>query len=380
MKSLEEPSKLHLLDSIYISQVAMFRHQDRETYQFSEHAIAVVSFAKRRLTLSELQHALAFGAHRSDDDQGIVHNDIKKFAQTLISSCLGLLIVEPETQLVQWAHESAYTLLSLPPPTREDSYFDRWHRMNLKDSLARKCALCLALPEFQSGPCGEVEMLKKRLSKYPFYKYACQYWAQHHPQKVDREIIFRFLKNSQSVNAAYEVYLVARETPKGIGSIPAMPHGITGMHLAALFGLEWIFKMLRDAGEKEFTVKDSNGHSPLWWAVDNKNTQVARHLVPEDRETAISLIKQGASELVDVLLGAGYDLNETGAWGRTLLQDAVIGENLNVARMLLDKGANIHTMDSKGDTPLAIALQKGQHQIIDESLNTGASTQNTTSR
>jgi ankyrin repeat protein len=86
----------------------------------------------------------------------------------------------------------------------------------------------------------------------------------------------------------------------------------------------------------------------------------------------------GKSDLVQMLLDVGFDLNRTGAWGRTLLHNAIMDDQAAIARNLLEKGAKVDKTDINGDTPLTLALQKEQRQIADVLLDMGASTRNTT--
>jgi hypothetical protein len=242
------------------------------------------------------------------------------------------------------------------------------------------CIACLAHPEFKSGPCRNDKLLKERLTRYPFYKYACEYWAQHVSTLKDKnkKLFWQFLENDQSIAAAYQVFVATQETPQGTGFSRVAPQGITGMHLAAHFGLEGILEQLIQTKANDITMKDSNGHTPLWWAAKHRMKETAKILIPRDYETVSSLVRLGDLDLVLLLLDAGYDLNRTGAWGRTLLHNAIMDDQSTIAHKLLEKGAKFDKKDINGDTPLVLALQRKERQIADVLLDMGASTQNTT--
>jgi ankyrin repeat protein len=106
--------------------------------------------------------------------------------------------------------------------------------------------------------------------------------------------------------------------------------------------------------------------------------ETAKILIREDYETVSSLVRFGDVDLVQLLLDAKYDLNRRGAWGRTLLHNAIMEDKPIIAHKLLEQDAEFDQADGNGDTPLALAPQKGQRQTADILLDMGASTKNTT--
>jgi hypothetical protein len=325
-----------------------------------------------------MRHALVVDQEKQGEPKADFNSNEEEFASALVSSCQGWLRIEAGTQLLTWVHTSASTSFRNSP-----NELDReGHPISFVKDIAGLCFFCLTLSEFGSGPCRDDEMLKKRLIEYPFYKYACEYWVDHASKAnlsdEDFGILLQFLQNNQNVSAAYEVFLVAREIPQGTCSDRDIPRGITGMHLAAYFGLQRILKRLIKAGADDLAVRDSNGHSPLWWAANNRMKETAKILIPKDYEAVHSFVRMGKSDLVQMLLDVGFDLNRTGAWGRTLLHNAIMDDQAAIARNLLEKGAKVDKTDINGDTPLTLALQKEQRQIADVLLDMGASTRNTT--
>jgi hypothetical protein len=377
MEFAHSPTTPYVLKQFYQEEAYRIRTQSKDSAQLSGFVFSLMFYAKRRLTLSEIRQALAVANHIQGKHNTALNYNEKEFASALVSSSQGWLQIEPETQLLTWVHESASASLRDPLSKDKDQ---RGLPISVPKDVASICFSCLALPTFRSGPCRDDKMLRERLTDYPFYEYACEYWAQHasEAENEDCEVLFQFLQNNQSVSAAFEVFLVARGIPQGIFSDRILPRGITGMHLAAYFGLQSILKKLIKARTDDLAVRDSNGHSPLWWAANNRMKETAKILIPKDHEAVHLLVRMGNSDVVQMLLGVGFDLNRTGAWGRTLLHNAIMDDQAAIARNLLEKGAKVDKTDINGDTPLTLALQKEQRQIADVLLDMGASTRNTT--
>ncbi|CAN9253428.1 unnamed protein product [Alternaria alternata] len=383
---VRSPSESSAFGSFYDREARRMKEQREDYAKLASQVLSLMSFAKRSLTLPEMQQALAF--YIRDKSKGLNSLDAydEGVADALVSSCRGLLKVKSRSQEVTWVHDSASVLvgpnasryfpseimLGFQEPLRSPGF--------LVNKLQNMCIACLAHSEFKSGPCRSDRLLEERLTRYPFYRYACRYWAQHVLPLKDKnkDLLFRFLENDQSVAAAYQVYLVTQEMPRGTGSSQAAPQGITGMHLVAHFGLHVILDELIKRRVDDVAAKDSNGHTPLWWAAKSRMKETAKILIPRDYETVSSLVRFGDVDLVQLLLDAKYDLNRRGAWGRTLLHNAIMEDKPIIAHKLLEKDAEFDHADGNGDTPLALALQKGQCQTADTLLDMGASTKNTT--
>lgn len=383
---VSSPSASSALGSFYSKEARRIMEQRVAYAKLASQVLSLMSFAKRNLTMPEMQHALALSTSQRNKGRSMLDVDDKSVANALISSCNGLLKIRSESQEVTLVHESA-SVLVMPDAS---GYFEPHMSFHLKrqlgiedfhfNKLQEICITCLTHSEFKTGPCRNERLLEERFTRYPFYKYACRYWAQHvlTLKEEHKELLWEFLRNEQSVAAAYQGFLTTQEMPRGTGSSHIAPQGITGMHLVAHFGLHEILKEFIERRVDDVAAKDSNGHTPLWWAAKSRMKKTAKILIPKDYETVNSIVRSGDMELVQLLLDAEYDLNRTGAWGRTLLHNAIMEDQPTIAHKLLQKGARYNEADINGDTPLTLALQKSQHQTTDILLDMGASTANTT--
>ena len=117
-------------------------------------------------------------------------------------------------------------------------------------------------------------------------------------------------------------------------------------------GIE-VVRMLLAKGA-DVNAPDSEGRSALWFAA-----------------------WQGQSEMVKVLLDKGADVNNSQNDGRTALRMAVVGGNslskqLEMVKALLDRGAKVNATDENGATVLMAAVGAGRPEIARLLLDRGA--------
>jgi uncharacterized protein len=90
--------------------------------------------------------------------------------------------------------------------------------------------------------------------------------------------------------------------------------------------------------------------------------------------TSAHAIAFGDLATTRALLDAGADPNEADGGGFTLLYEAVIGNRTEVARLPIERGAKINTVDPLGMTPLLYAASAdfGDSSMVDLLLGMGA--------
>ena len=82
-----------------------------------------------------------------------------------------------------------------------------------------------------------------------------------------------------------------------------------------------------------------------------------------------------ARETMEALIRHGHDVNRTDWWGRTLLQAEAAEGNLDRAKMLLDLGADLHSIDVQSHTnALGYAARQGRVEMVKFLLEQGADT------
>ncbi len=149
------------------------------------------------------------------------------------------------------------------------------------------------------------------------------------------------------------------------------------IHIAAKKGYKNIVEFFLNEG---ISINDTNqsGWTSLHYAAFSGELEVAKLLVAKGAnvraenaygQKPIDLTHYGKDDgykgVMELLLDKGEGkVNDTDEDGCTLLRYAVIIGNLEVIKFLIDKGANIHAKDNKGRTPLDLAREGGNTEVV----------------
>jgi ankyrin repeat protein len=142
------------------------------------------------------------------------------------------------------------------------------------------------------------------------------------------------------------------------------------LHVAAEQGRWPVAKLLIKNGA-DIDALDRNGHSPVYVALMAGRTQVVQHMLKmgaqiEPDELLAEAVRNGVADrdVVELMLEQGADINQLTSEGETPLILAVKkGERLLVKRLIL-YGADVNKPGNNGELPLAIAKTQGNDSII----------------
>lgn len=161
--------------------------------------------------------------------------------------------------------------------------------------------------------------------------------------------------------------------------------GQTALMLAVRTGVFDVVKLLVDHGANVNAVEQWRGQTPLMWAAADGKPEIVELLVKKgadvnaravvnDWENQITsepraqykpsggltpllyAARAGCLRCVSALLDGGADINKPNPDGVTPLMIAIDNQHYDVAKYLLEKGANPHTWDWWGRTALYIAV------------------------
>ncbi|KAL5088278.1 hypothetical protein Trisim1_006730 [Trichoderma cf. simile WF8] len=292
-------------------------------------ALAWVTFAKRQITTSELQHALA----TQDGMTTISHDDLPDLTD-ITSACVGLLTVDEESHIIRLVHYTAHEYLE----QTQNSWFP-----SAEESILRSCLTYLLLEVFKSGSCRSDESFEHRTQSFPLFLYAARFWKYHlsHNGEPMQEVI-RFLESQPNVEAWTQAWWVEKHHPLHKNYSQKFPSNSTALHAAVALGLTEVMKLLIERGHN-LNATDNHGLTPLSWASCG-----------------------GQEDVVELLIIAGAnlevkDLNH----GATPLFCAAAAGNAAVVKLLLEKGSDINARDFFSRTPLSFASLDGGKTTVE---------------
>src|SRR4029077_1436175 len=128
-------------------------------------AMSWITFSKRPLSTSELQHALAV-------TEGASTLDSRNLRQIglIISVCTGLVTVDTESDIIRFVHFT----------TQE--YFEQTARTwfpHAQTDITKTCVTYLSFDAFKTGSTPTKEDFTARLQSNVLYDYAARNWGHH---------------------------------------------------------------------------------------------------------------------------------------------------------------------------------------------------------
>ena len=320
-------------DHAYKEAMERIEGQVINSRELAKQALSWITCARRPLTTSELRHALAV-----EVDKSTLNKESLPEIRDIISMCAGLVTVDEKSQIIRLVH---YT-------TQE--YFDRtWTSWFPKAQIGitKVCVTYLLFEVFNTGFCPTDKEFKARLQSSVLYDYAAQNWG-YHARTVsinEEQLILRFLESEAKVSACSQA-MVASKTYSGDSQY--VPRKITGLHLAAYFGLrDPIIALLKNGHNPD--LKESYGRTPLSYAAERGHEEVVKLLLAKFRvnpdsksnneRTPLSYAAERGHEAVVKLLLAKYRVNPNFRTrnGLTSLSWAVEGRNAGIVKLLLAK-------------------------------------------
>ena len=163
--------------------------------------------------------------------------------------------------------------------------------------------------------------------------------------------------------------------------------GETPLLLASRYDHAQAARALLEGGA-DVNARDKRGFTPLMRAVLNGSVETVQTLMafkPDlnaqttdpDPDTSGSTalmyaVAKDRKEVVDMLLDAGADINESDVYVGSALTWAAYYDREDLVADLLDRGADPNVLNNVGGTPLIVAATKGSTRIVQMLLDHGA--------
>ncbi|KAI1331250.1 ankyrin repeat-containing domain protein [Xylariaceae sp. FL0255] len=324
------PSGSNALRQAYSDVMDRIESQTTDQIELAQQVLLWISCAKRPLTTVELQHALAVevGTHDIDPDNFPRIED-------MISVCAGLVIVDEESGIIQLVHHT----------TQE--YFEQTRSQWFPNADAYIATICMTYLSFSIfyAKIGQNDLeSRESLSFHKLYDYAAHYWGCH-AREAQTELngtIVDFLCAEPIVSRCSQAMMAAKDhCLSNYGQ--KMPEQMTGLHLAAYFGLRDVTAALLAIGYNP-DLKDAHGRTPLSYAAAGGHEAVV-HLL---------LVNDGVSpDSKDSIRGW------TPFWYAVAGVHIAVIERLHKVRTVNPDSTSMH-----GRTPLSWAAEKGYDAVV----------------
>ncbi|KAK5993398.1 Ankyrin repeat domain-containing protein 50 [Cladobotryum mycophilum] len=387
-----EDQKLKLLERAYIQTMKRVGDQKKGFQELAQNVLQLITCARRPLKTSEIQHALAVKVDEHKfDEENIIQIGL------MVSVCAGLVTVDEESDIIRFVH---YTTQEFFDQTK-----DRWFPKADAD-IARISIGYLSFDAFEGGRCqtddgseyscdSNTDMfeerrddLEQRLDDYCFYDYAARNWGYHCLEACKSDAIesseltsrvVQFLKSKNKMEASVQAMMSVKSL-RGYYS-QQVQNGLTGLHIAAYFGLSTAAEALILSGHN-IEVLDSDRRTAQPWAAGNGQETIIRLLIQKEAEIdsvdndnqtpLIWAVKKGHEAVVKLLIENKADVNFVGHNNQTPLLEAIHGRHKAVARLLINNKANVNFADKEGWSPLLWAVKKGHEAVVRLFIENGA--------
>ncbi|KAF5539776.1 nucleoside phosphorylase domain-containing protein [Fusarium napiforme] len=325
-------NKHKLLSGAYDTIMERINRQKLGLRELAIQVLSWITYAKRQLTIIELQHALATKQGNKTLDSGdIVPVD------DIVSVCTGLVTVDRGRDIIRLNHYTAQQYLH-----------DKLKELfpNAEFSMMTTCLTYLSFDVFRSGFCRTDEDFEERMRLNPFYHYSSWYWGSHayDIKTLSREAI-DFLESTTRVESSVQALMTSnlQSALWNPGYSQMVPRQVSGLHLTAFFGLE---DGVHVFGSSCWTLnaRDSHGRTALSYAAEKGHERVVKLLLDK--------------------VGLDVDSNDKG--DRTPLWWAAMRGHEAIVKLLLDTGkVDVDAQDRKGRSPLRCAVERGHEAIVE---------------
>jgi ankyrin repeat protein len=354
-------------------------HQPGYQADLARATLAWMAFAYRPLTPAELCHAIAMDL---SDDQSDLSQDYIPKVGLLVSRCAGLVTVDEQANVVRPVHYTTQEYLQ--------HNMEKWFP-DCKKRLASTCLSYLLLDEFKRGgrepdeddEDDEDELNQDRLRRYPFFRYVAHHWGKH-VQIVEDQVateILTVLQNSKILDSISSVTTL-RFTPGTYpthrwyrwvaldplcivvrdGLLQTLRYYLTDGHYAANSDSH-TYKL-----SKFFPEAAANGHLDTvqlildFWADHMLDESDAKDKALEEAANS------GHEQIMRILI-------QRGAHIRYCMETYIDGVPERSLRLALQFGFEVDVRDSFGNTALQIAANRGYFQLARILLEHGADPQ-----
>jgi hypothetical protein len=312
-------------------------------WKFAHQLFQCVAVAFRPLRVEELAEFLAF-----DFDARSIPTFRADFrpdnpVDAVLSTCSSLLaVVKVEgSAFIKFSHYSVREFLMSTRLAQTSQIISRFHvsMTPAHTTMARAClGILLHLDEQR--------ITSDSLKGFLLAEYAAEHWVDHarfNNVSANTQDDLKRLFDPRRPHLRVLVWIYDPEIPQKVRSErPSRPRG-TCLHYAALSGLPDLVKSLVTELSPDLNAPSFfNDVTPLHLASRDRHVEVARVLL----ELGANVMTRDVDESTPLHLASGRG-------------------HVDIARLLLDHGADVHAQNKNGQTPFELASKEGHHEVAE---------------
>ena len=346
------------LNSVYDQTLRRIKEQKGGRSKLGMEVLMWASHAERAMRIDELCHALAVEMEATDLDlENVSPQD------TVLGSCLGLVVVDKQTSTVRLIHYTVQGYLSQP------GILPGAHRV-----LGQTCLTYLNYDRVKMLPANNVSNLGDM--SLNFLEYSSLHWVGHakielsdHAKSLALQLLNRHGDHISTTLLLDKI--------RGYDLRPSTRHLFPGLHCASYFGVDEIVAALIEMQDCDINQRDYMGLTPLIWAARQGNQGTVMLLLTRDdinpdkpdnnSQTPLGWASENGHEEVLRLLLARGDVNpdELDSNSTTPLSWASFYGHEGVVRLLLAQDdVNPDKPNKDGETPLWRASRRGHEGVM----------------
>ena len=347
----------HALDELPETLDGTYERTLREindaNWEFTRRLLLCVAVASRPFRVEELAEFLAFDFKAGPIPKYREDWCLDDPVEAVLSTCSTLLALVNinSCSVVQFSHFSVKEfLMSARFAEKRDIISHRYH-VSMTSSHTLVAQVCLGILLHL-----DKNITRDVLEKFPLAEYAAEHWFKHARFKGVSENADEGMKQLfDGRKPHFSVWLWIYDPTKpswyqdNRATVPLPPRG-TPLHYAAFCGLNNVVKIL---------------------AVENSQNVNSRSFVDESTPLHLAL-QEGHVEVARLLVERRADLGARDKDGWTPLHRASEMGHVDLARILVVDGADLESQDKVGSTPLHRASQKNHGELARLLLEHGA--------
>ena len=321
------------LADAYSSSLERIKALDTNLKTLTLRLISWIVNAERPFHPQEIIHALAL----EPGDEEVDEESLTRLP-TLLRTCAGLVILNPEFNSLELVHSTAYEYFTNDEHAIQQAHTD----------IAATSLNYLSMKVFQRELCSSIDEVIRRHETAPFLRYAARFWGVHMLKSGAEDRLYSSirkvlkhdnLRSNSFLALFYQIVFQDRGIAEEVFS--KVPSGHSELHAAAYWGLVNTAKRLIVDDKMDPNLGNSQGWRPIHWAAHNGHHAVCR-----------------------VLLDNGADPNTQDERGWTPLFWSSFYCDVAITKLFLSRGTDHTTKDCNGWTALHWAVSKGEAESV----------------